>query len=328
MAALGTESVTFTGDAQIAKRSAGPLLEALANFGVEYQARDGGFTPITVKGPWKGGRASVACNTSQYLSALLLAAPLAPKGVMTEIQVPLLNEKPYIEMTLSYLSRAGIKCEFTDFSYFKLPGGFHWEPLMGNVPADFSSAAFPACAAAVSGGLVVLEGLDPEDSQGDKKFFDILQKMGATVEWKKIEPTLDNEAATWEVRVTGTALCGGTFDLNDTPDLFPAVAVLGAFAKGETRIVNVAHARIKETDRIACMTAELRKMGADVHELADGILVHGSSLHGADLDGSGDHRLVMALSCAALAASTPSTISTSETADVTYPNFFEMLSIY
>jgi 3-phosphoshikimate 1-carboxyvinyltransferase len=339
-AALGTENVTFTGDAQIARRGAGPLLEALRGLGITVG--DNGYVPITVRGPWKGGRVSLSCPTSQYLSALLLAAPLAPAGTVTEIDVPLLNEKPYIDLTLSYLRAQGIPWEgAADYSYFRIPGGAAYKPVNGPVIGDFSSAAFPGSAAAV-GGLaagkpetgehtvlrepadlrepLVLLGLDPHDSQGDKAIFDILVQMGCDAAWSR-------EGGEWRLTVSRNGpLKGGTFDLNDTPDLLPIAAVLGACAEGETSLVNAAHARIKETDRIAVMAEELGKLGAAVRERPDGLVIRGGGLRGGAVDGHGDHRVVMALAVAALGASGPVEIAGAESAAVTYPGFPELMA--
>jgi 3-phosphoshikimate 1-carboxyvinyltransferase len=322
MASLGGKPVTFTGDEQIARRGAAPLLAALAGLGVKTDSGENGCIPITVCGPWRGGRVSVECPTSQYLSALLLAAPLAPAGVLTEIDVPLLNEKPYIGMTLSYLDRQGVNYEKkADFSYFAVRGGSAYRPVNGAVSADFSSAAFPACAAAVSRGRAVLLGLDPEDSQGDKAFFDILARMGCAVRW---EPSAEGGM---RVTVEGAErLRGGLFDLNDTPDMLPAAAALAAFAEGETRLVNVAHARIKETDRIAVMAAELGRLGVDCAELPDGLVIRSGRIpSGGVVDGHGDHRVVMALAVCGLGASAPLTVTGAEAADVTYPGFLRLL---
>jgi 3-phosphoshikimate 1-carboxyvinyltransferase len=322
MASLGSEALTFTGDEQIARRSAAPLLQALAGLGVTVDSGKNGCVPITVRGPWRGGNVVIECPTSQYLSALLLAAPLAPAGTTAKIEVPLLNEKPYIDMTLSYLDRQRAPYERTsDFSRFTVSGGFSYRPVDGPVSADFSSAAFPACAAAVSRGRAVLYGLDPDDSQGDKAFFDMLRGMGCAVEW--------TETADRGMRLTVEAaegLRGGCFDLNDTPDMLPAAAVLAAFAAGETRLVNVAHARIKETDRIAVMAAELSKLGVDCAELPDGLVIRGGERPGGGLvNGHGDHRVVMALAVCGLGAQSPVTVTGAEAADVTYPGFLGLL---
>ena len=327
-AALGTKPLTFTGDAQIRRRSGDLLLHALSGLGIRVSSAPQGCAPITVQGPWKGGRVSLPCPTSQYLSALLLAAPLAPVGTCTEIEVPLLNEKPYIAMTLSYLDAQHVAYEAAaDCSWFRISGGTSYRPMNGPVPGDFSSAAFPACAGAITGGPVRLLGLDPEDTQGDKAFFAMLHDLGAEVYWEKQQDT-------WAVWVSRKGpLQAGNFDLNATPDLLPVMAVIAAYAEGETTLGNVAHARIKETDRIAVMALELRKLGVWTEERPDGLLIRGSTvssqklpvLRGGRVDGHGDHRVVMALAVAALGAEAPVEIRGIEAADITYPGFLTLL---
>jgi 3-phosphoshikimate 1-carboxyvinyltransferase len=338
IAGLQSQWIEFTGDEQIQKRSAAPLLDALAGLGIQSQSKNG-CVPIKIKGPWKGGRVSLPCPTSQYLSALLITSPLAPSGTVTEIDVPLLNEKPYIEMTLSYLKAQNISFETVpNFSHFVIPGGSFYKAFSGSasggdlrpfgsaVPGDFSSAAFPAAAATISGGQVTLLGLDPQDAQGDKYFFEILEKMGCEVKWQRIN------GKEWALAVSRDGdLHGGTFDLNDTPDLLPAAAAVAAFAKGDTALVNVNHARIKETDRISVMAKELFKLGVSCTELPDGIIVHGKGgyLPGKTptvIDGHGDHRIVMAFAAAALGCQSPVQITGAECAAVTYPEFFKVIS--
>ena len=317
IAALGTAPLTFSGDEQIRKRSAGPLLAALDGLGVRTQASNNGCAPITIQGPFKGGRVSLACPTSQYLSALLLAAPHPEQGVITEIDVHMLNEKPYIELTLSYLDSQGIVYEKArDFSYFRLYGGQRYKPMNGLVPADFSSAAFPACIAAITGGPLSLPGLDPSDKQGDKLMFDMLAQMGCTVKWTEQGVSVSRDVP----------LRGGVFDLNATPDLLPIMAVAASYAEGETALVNVAHARIKETDRIAVMSAELGKLGICCSERPDALIIQGGRVCGGEVDGHGDHRVVMALAVAGLGASGPVSIDSAEAASVTYPSFLRSLA--
>jgi 3-phosphoshikimate 1-carboxyvinyltransferase len=324
-AAVGKGQVTFIGDRQIASRSAAPLLDALSALGAEITSR-GGCTPITVRGPLRGGRVTLPCPTSQYLSALLLALPLCPQDAAVEIAIPLLNELPYIKMTLAYLQKylhndtighsgfsdsrlkaAGVSIPdaWTVPATVTIQGGGHYLLFNAGVTGDFSSAAFPACASAVSGGETVLEGLDFDDEQGDKAFFDLLAKAGNGV--PPLFPL-------------------GEVDLNATPDLLPIAAVLACYCAGETRLVNVAHARIKETDRIAVMREELSKLGADITELPDGLVIRGGKkLRGGLVDGRQDHRVVMALAVAALGAAGPVTIAGAEAADVTYPGFLQLL---
>jgi 3-phosphoshikimate 1-carboxyvinyltransferase len=258
---------------------------------------------------------------------MLLAAPLAPAGTVTELDIPLLNEKPYIEMTLSYLDAQGIAYETNpDFSWFRIPGGASWKPLSGPVPGDFSSAAFPACAALCSGSEISILGLDPQDSQGDKAFFTMLEAMGARVRWEKFP------SGEWRLHLgPGGTLQGGTFDLNSTPDLLPVMAVCAAYCAGDSALVNVAHARIKETDRIAVMAEELGKLGVLCEERTDGLVIHGRGampgpvLTSAPLNCRGDHRIVMALAAGAMGAAGPVEIEGAESAAVTYPGFLELL---
>ena len=353
-AALGNGPVEFDGDEQIRRRSAAPLLEALAGLGISVKSAENGCAPITVYGSWKGGRVSLPCPTSQYLSALLLAAPLAPAGVITEIDIPLLNERPYIEMTLSYLDSQGIRYEAAqDFSYFKIPGGSRWQPVSGTAPADFSSAAFPAAAAAITGGPVKLLGLDPDDTQGDKAFFGFLEKMGCRVKWEQVptkhiplgqyvstglraigQKALELDIAEWQLMVSRRdTIYGREFDLNNTPDLFPALAAVACFARGDTALVNIAHARLKETDRIMVMAEELMNLGIKTTERPDGLVIHGrgdvlpEANSGGHIrtDGHGDHRVVMALAVAALGCPLPVEIAGAERAAATYPGFLELL---
>jgi 3-phosphoshikimate 1-carboxyvinyltransferase len=325
-AGLQKQPIVFTGDEQIQKRSAAPLLDALSGLGVSSQSNNG-CAPITINGQWKGGKVSLSCPTSQYLSAILIASPLAPIGVVTEIDVPLLNEKPYIEMTLSYLQAHGIRYETSpDFSHFSIPGGQSWKAFSSSVPGDFSSAAFPAAAAAITGGPVTLLGLDPQDTQGDKFFLEMLKKMGCDVQYNDDG---ENGQSITVSRKRSSRLSCGTFDLNKTPDLLPVTAVTAAFADGDTALVNVAHARIKETDRIAVMTQELAKLGISCTELPDGLIIHGkgalSPPENPIIDGHNDHRIVMSFAVAALGGTVPVEITTAECAAVTYPGFIETI---
>jgi 3-phosphoshikimate 1-carboxyvinyltransferase len=356
-AALGNEPFEFDGSEQIRRRSAAPLLEALKGAGVNVKSAPNGCTPISVRGPWKGGRLSLSCPTSQYLSAMLLAAPLAPAGVVTEIDVPLLNEKPFVEMTLSYLDSHNITYEAaTDFFYFRIPGGSEWKPMEGEVPGDFSSAAFPAAAAVISKGSVTLTGLDPEDTQGDKVFFGFLEKMGCKVKWEKIPgkkiplnqviPTglectgIQNAEIfleEWQLSVSGKdQLSGGEFDLNNTPDLLPPLAAVACFALGDTALVNIASARIKETDRIAVMAEELAKLGVKSTETPTGLIIHGcggipphARANGGNknfqAESRNDHRVFMSLACAALGCPQPVEITGAESVDESYPGFLDMI---
>jgi len=197
---------------------------------------------------------------------------------------------------------------------FRVKGGQHYTAYDLPVPADFSSATFFLCAAALFGREVTLRGLDFADSQPDKAVVDYLRAMGADI---AIEPD--------GITVKAAGLKGLEIDMNATPDALPAMAVTAAFAEGTTRLVNVPQARLKETDRIACMAEELTKLGADVEELPDGLVVRHSRLRAAHLNGRDDHRIVMALAVAALGLDEPCTIDTAEAVSVTFPTFPDLM---
>ena len=314
MAALGEGWTILTGDAQTRSRPAGPLLAALRGLGAEaFSTRGNGRAPIAVRGRLRGGNAEIECPTSQYLSSLLLSCPLADGD--TDLAVPLLNERPYVEMTLAWLHRRGIRYEHDDaMERFRIPGGQRYPAFREAIAADFSSATFFLCAAAVTGGQLTLQGLDMQDTQGDKAVVGMLEQMGCEVA----------TGPDW-VRIRGGELVGTELDLNATPDALPALAATACFAKGETRLVNVPQARLKETDRLAVMREALSAMGGDVEELPDGLIVRHSQLRGAPVHGHGDHRVVMALAVAGLAADGETEIDTAESVQVTFPTFVQLM---
>ncbi|MGL4855176.1 MAG: 3-phosphoshikimate 1-carboxyvinyltransferase [Lentisphaeria bacterium] len=306
--------VTLTGDEQIQRRPIGPLAEALTALGGKATPV-GGCPPIEVCGGLKGGEITIECKTSQYLSSLLLCCPLA-KGDST-IHVPLLNEKPYVQMTMDWLKRQNI--EFTaneELSEFYIKGGQKFKPFSGPIPADWSTAGFFLVAGCLGENGITLEGLDVNDAQGDKAVLDYLREMGATIVMN----------ADGSIHISAKQLNGIDIDMNATPDALPIMSVAACFAKGTTRLLNVPQARIKETDRIAVMAQELTKMGAKIEELEDGMVIEGTTLHAADVEGHHDHRVVMSLAIAGMAvADGVTTVTTAEAAAVTVPEFQKIM---
>jgi len=310
-AALCEDLTELTGDDQTRRRSAAPLLAALDALGATAYSRAGnGCAPIVVGGGLRGGTVSIECPTSQYLSSLLIGCPLASGD--TDIIVPLLHEKPYVGMTCRWLEELKVQIEAAeDLQEFHIAGGQSYAAFEKVIPADFSSATFFLTAAAVTGSELVLHGLDMSDTQGDKAVVGMLQRMGCEI-------TADGNA----LRIKGPQqLKGCTFDLNATPDALPCMAVAGCVAEGETRLLNVPQARIKETDRLKSMAQELARMGGVVEELADGLVIRGGHLRGARVDGRADHRVIMALAVAGLAASGETVVATAEAVSVTFPEF-------
>ena len=317
--ALGTAALIregeacFDGDSQTRKRPMGPLLNALSNLGATALSSNNGFLPATVGGPWHGGRTKVDGTTSQFTSSLLLNAPFGEET--TTIEPIDLNERPYVEMTLWWLDRLGLQYERDEYHSFTVPGGQTLSGFEVTVPADWSSAAFLVAAGALPGGDVTLQDLDLDDSQGDKEILRFVEEMGADI--------LITEDG---VRIRGDVLRGGEFDLNATPDLLPVMAVLGAFADGETRLLNTPQARIKETDRISAMREVIETLGGEASELADGIIIQGGGLKGGAVHGFGDHRVVMSAAIAGLAAPNGVSVDTAEAMTVTFPDFSERMT--
>lgn len=314
LAATSRHGYTFDGDKSLRSRPMGQLLIALENLGAEIKSNNG-KCPVSVKGPLKGGFTEVDGSSSQFLTSLLFASPLANEE--TRIKVLNLNEKPYVEITLKWLESQDIKftasSDMTEFTVFP---GQSYRAIDYTVPADFSTATFPLAAAAVTGSSLRIMNLDFSDKQGDKEVFSYFEKMGMKIE--------RNDTFT-DVSLPGK-LRGAELDLNSTPDALPAMAVAACFAEGKTVLGNVPQARIKETDRISCMTSELRKLGANVTELDDGMIIEGGSLKGTEVEGYDDHRIVMALAIAGLASEGITTVNGSEAAAVTYPAFVDDFS--
>jgi 3-phosphoshikimate 1-carboxyvinyltransferase len=307
------QTVTLTGDEQIQSRPVAPLMDALTDLGAKCTSlKNNEKAPVEITGQLAGGKTAIAASTSQYLSSLLLCTPLATND--SEIDVTLLNEPGYVQMTLDWLDRQGIQYQNDNMRQFKIKGRQTYKSFDTTIPADFSSATFFLCAAALVADEVTLLGLDFHDSQPDKAVVDYLKAMGADI---NIGPA--------SVTVRATALKGIEIDMNRTPDALPALAVVAVFAEGTTRLVNVPQARAKETDRIKSMAEELRKMTVDVEELPDGLIIRPGRPKAAELDGRSDHRIVMALALAGLLLERQCTIDTAEAISVTFPDYVELM---
>ena len=313
-AALAEEKIIIDGDTSIRKRPVYPLLSALKNLGAKARAiNNDGCPPIEIQGRMNGGKASLDCKSSQYLSSLLITCPLLDQN--TEIEVINVCEIPYIKMTMKWLDELGIKYQNQNFQKVKIIGRQKYFPFEKTIPSDWSSATFLLVASSMLGQNVVIKGLDLNDTQADKEVITYLKRMGSDIRVNKKG-----------IIISKSKLYGCELDLNNTPDALPAIAVLGCHAEGKTVIKNVAHARIKETDRIKAMTNELSKMGAKVKETDDGMILEQSKLKGVELKGYNDHRVVMALSLAGMIADGITEIDTAEAIKVTFPNYIEEMN--
>lgn len=281
---------------RLRERPIRPLTQALQSLGVaiEFDGREGHAPLVVSGGGLHGGRLRLdASASSQYLSALLLSGQRAESPL--EIEVPELASAPYVGLTLDMIERFGGRVEVLGSNrWIAHPSTLRASQV--EIEADFSAAAYPAAAAAVSGGAVRIDGISQSSLQGDRRLFELLAEMGASVSWT-------GEGATVAGRGGLTAIDA---DMGDIPDQVPTLAALAPFARGTTRIRNVAHLRVKESDRLAAMTSELRRAGGEVEEHADGLVVNGiwadrePPTGAVVVDAHGDHRIAMAMAIVGL----------------------------
>lgn len=317
VSALCPGATVLTGDSSIRKRPNTPLIQALNQLGAEvFSTREGGMAPIVVRGTMKGGEAIVDGGiSSQFLSALLTACPLCHQPTRISVKGTL-KSRPYVDITLELLEAAGITLDLNENGdmVFEIPPDQSYALSDYAVPGDFSSASYLLAAGALAGRGIEVRGLFP-GRQGDATIIPVLKKMGARLDWDEKQGT---------VYITQSRLNGVRVDVGMTPDLVPTLAVLGAAASGEMVIENARHVRFKETDRLHAMTVELSKMGVDIKEEQDRLVIRGGTLRGASLSGWHDHRIVMAMTVAGLVAG-DTVIDTAESVDVSFPGFFQVM---
>jgi len=320
-AALADGITVLTGDNSLRSRPQGPLLDGIEQLdGRAESTRGNGQAPLVVKGPVDGGSVSIPGDvSSQYITALLMAGAITDEGIEIDLETEL-KSAPYVDITIEVLEAFGVEAESTADG-FEVPGDQTYDPEGGEyaVPGDFSSMSYLLAAGALAApdGLTVTSA--HPSAQGDSAIVEVLERMGADIEW-------DRDAG--EITVRQSDLTGVEVSVADTPDLLPTIAVLGAAAEGDTRIVDCEHVRYKETDRVSAMAEELGAMGANLTEQQDTLTIHGSDtdLSGAVVDGRADHRIVMSLAIAGLVADGETTVGGAEHVDVSFPNFFDVLA--
>jgi len=311
--ALAKHPVVVTGDHSIRhQRPMEQLLDGLRQLGVSaVSMRDDGYAPVIIQGPMRSGRVMISGEDSQPVSALLIASAFAEGPIDIEVRNP--GERPWVALTLDWFDKLGIRYVNDGFQRYHLFGNSQYDGFEYHVPGDFSSAAFPIAAALVTRSELTLNNVDMGDPQGDKALIDVFQRMGAHIEF-------DEGSKKLFVR-RGQPLTGIHVDINDFVDSITILAVVGCFAEGETLIYNGAIARQKECDRIRCISNELRKMGAHIIEMEDGLRVRKSPLIGAEVHSHHDHRMVMSLAVAGLGASGETKVSSAECVAKTCPAF-------
>ncbi|MDW7726115.1 MAG: 3-phosphoshikimate 1-carboxyvinyltransferase [Candidatus Methanoperedens sp.] len=311
VASLVSGSTVLTGDESIRRRPNTPLLNALNELGAEaFSTRNNGMAPIVVRGKIMGGKIYIDGSiSSQFISALLITCPFAKNETTIRIKGDL-KSKPYVEITLDMMKKAGAEITDTGTSYTIEPGQ-KLNLKSYRVPGDFSSASFIIAAGALCGDVTVKDMFP--SGQGDSALVGILGKMGADISWNQKKG---------EVKVSKSKLQGITVDVGKTPDLVPILAVLGAAAEGTMVIKNAEHVRYKETDRLHAMAVELKKMGVDITEEKDMLVIKGGKMNGAKVHGWNDHRVVMSLAVAGMVAG-KTTVDTVESVGISYPGFFD-----
>jgi 3-phosphoshikimate 1-carboxyvinyltransferase len=312
---LGHGIFRLDGTARMRERPIGDLLHALRQLGADAVSELGtGCPPVVVRAQGlPGGRAEVAGDiSSQFLSALLMAAPCASGPVELSVRGELVS-RPYVAMTVRVMEAFGVSVSSAWDPPFRIPAGQTYRATSYAIEPDASAASYFFAAAAVAGGRVTVEGLSRASLQGDVAFCDCLRQMGCEVTEGENRLT-----------VTGKPLRGIDVDMNAISDTVQTLSAVALFAAGPTTITHVGHVRHKETDRLAALATELRKFGAAVEERADGLRITPGALHGAEIDTYDDHRMAMSLALVGLKVPGVVIRDPGCTAK-TYPRFFEDL---
>lgn len=328
VSALSDNEVILTGDESLQTRPMGLLMDALHPLGVETESLKGNDkAPILIKPGYAGGETNIMGNvSSQFISSIIISSPLSENGVTLYV-LPEFKSKPYVNMTLDIMRKFGVKtlrgyylkhescdkqhqsCRIDEFKVKSQD----YAACDYTVEGDYSSASYLLALIAVNGGKAKIKNLFRDSKQGDKFILDILQKMGATVIRGEdyVEIASDGNLKAVDV------------DLSNAPDLLITVAVLAAMAEGTSDISGVAHARVKETDRIDTTCRELEKLGCRLTEREDGMSITGGVKSGV-VDSHGDHRLAMAFTLIGLKHDIE--IINGEVFDVSFPDFIESMS--
>ena len=310
IASLADDKITLTGDSSLKKRPMQPLLDALESLGAQCNS-SGGNPPISVKGRIKGGKVKIPGNmSSQFISALMITAPKLENGLIINIDGKLVS-KPYVDATITTMKKFGVDVEIKDpYKKYIIPEQ-NYKSTTLTIPSDFSSLALLLAAAVLLGKDLTIKASMGSMPQADEAIIDILEKMGVVVTLNKNIIKIKSPKK----------LDGGKFDLSDSPDLVPAVAILALKSSKSIEIFNVEHVRYKETDRISIIARELSKLGIKVEEKKDGLILNNSdNLNSVDLNSENDHRLFMAFCIAGMYVGN-CTISDPESVEVSYPNF-------
>lgn len=316
-AIAGTSSTrtTLMASERLARRPLKPLLAALESLGAKTTIRENREgSVIEIRGPLKGGEVSIPGDiSSQFISGLLFAAPLAKTDVTVHV-TGRLESRTYVEVSLDVLKKHGISIDVSG-NEFHIAAPQKYTGALHNVPGDFSSAAFVIAGAGIAGGDVKFSGLNAGSLEPDAVFLKVIDQVGLDVR---------NTGESLEVREG--KLESFQFDATNNPDLVPPLEVLGCFTKGTSEIRGVRRLRHKETNRLETVPAELGKMGAKITVEGDVVKIRGEALVGRKLDSKHDHRVAMSCAIASLGATGNSSIDNAEAVAKSYPEFFQDLA--
>ncbi len=305
----------IVGDESIRKqRPIKPLTQALTKMGAKVEFLTPDSTPLRIEGPIVGQNISIQSVDSQPITALLYLAALSQES--HEINFSDCEEKPWLDLSFSWLNFLKIPAAKIE-NQFLIKSHLGFDGFCYHVPGDFSSAAFFIALALIHRSPIKLFNIDISDLQPDKVMIDLIMHVGCKIEINPIEKSLLIDQK--------EVLDGFEFDLELGIDLLPILSVLGCFLKSPTRLFNGKIARLKESDRISSIAKELKKMGGNIVEFEDGLIIYPSELNGAQMDSHSDHRIAMSLSIAATKANGPSKINGIECINKTFPDFFKIL---
>jgi 3-phosphoshikimate 1-carboxyvinyltransferase len=313
-AVLADGPVTIDGTARMRQRPMAHLLDALTELGANVTS-NGGYPPVTITpARLHGGEVTIdGSASSQFVSALLMLAPMLPATTTIRLAGGVVVSRPYLTSTLEVMEAFGAEVEDLGDAFRVAPTGYrktHYD-----IEADASAAAYPLVAAAITGGVVSIEGIPASSTQADLALVDVLETMGCTVE---------RGASRIVLAATGRGLRGVDVDMNLAPDAVLALSVACLFADGPSRIRNVGNLRIKETDRLLALETEIRRMGADAAVEGDDLLITPGPLHGAAIETYDDHRMAMSFALTGLRVPGVEIIDPGCVAK-TWPSFFDVL---
>ena len=316
LGALLNEAFTFAGHGKLVSRPLNAYYDIFAKQGLSYQTAEEGHLPLTVNGKLKAGLYQLPGNvSSQYVSGLLFALPLLENDSVIEITSEL-ESSAYVDMTLSCLKKYGIEIvnENNEHRRYIVRGGQKYQAMDSNVEGDWSQAAFWTVGGSL-GEAVTCSGVDYTSLQGDKAVVSIMEGMSADITVQGTDVVTGN--ATTKATVIDAANC---------PDIIPVLTVLAAVSEGTTEIINAGRLRIKECDRLAAITQELNKLGADITELPEGLVIKGKPeglCGGGECDAWNDHRIAMSLAIAAQKCAEPFTLTGASSVQKSYPEFWQ-----